>query len=109
VLLRHVTDPLRPHLGTWWEPPEDDGPRAGVRPGPCVWVYGRRERVHVAWLDDPAAPRAAPVAHAGVLGDRWWTLDELAASDERFAPARLPALVPAVVRGEYGAAPLVLR
>ena len=125
VLLLHVTDGRT----TWWEPPGDvaEGPEtpaetlrrvlrddaavaSGVRAGPCVWVsrHGRREtRWHVAWLDDPNAPGAAPVTRT-TLGARWWTLDELATSGETFRPERLPALAPAVVRGEYGAEPVVL-
>jgi hypothetical protein len=104
VLLLHVTDPARPRRGTWWEVPLRDEAGDGVRLGPCVWVR-RRERFHVAWLDDPAAPRARVAPREALLGERWWTLDELAGSDETFDPAAFPALVPAVVRGEYGAAP----
>ena len=33
-----------------------------------------------------------------VAGMRWWTLDELEASDELFAPRRLPELVAALLR-----------
>lgn len=124
VLLLHVTD----GAATWWEPPGDVAERgetpeatllrvlrdeanvaSGVRAGPCVWASrGRREqRWHVAWLDDPNAPGAAPVT-ATTLGARWWTLDELAGSAETFRPAALPSLAPAVVRGEYGAEPVCL-
>ena len=124
LLLLHVTD----GTASWWEPPggeplpgedtvtavarvlrEETGVAARV--GPCVWVrrsgglLRRVERFHVAWLDDPSAPRAEVAERAQVLGERWWTLDELAASDEAFAPAALPALAPAVVRGDYGATP----
>jgi hypothetical protein len=106
VLLLHVTDPRRPARGTWWEVPLRD--EAGdVRLGPCVWLR-RRERFHVAWLDDPAAPRAEVPARAALLGERWWTLDELAGSDETFDPPALPVLAPAVVRGEYAAPPVDL-
>ncbi|HEX8004502.1 MAG TPA: NUDIX domain-containing protein [Mycobacteriales bacterium] len=119
VLLLHVTD----GTSRWWEAPGEVAERgetpehtllralrdeaavaSGVRAGPCVWLRaGRREtRWHVAWLDDPNAPGAAPVTRT-TLGARWWTLDELASSGETFRPERLPALVPAVVRGEYGA------
>jgi ADP-ribose pyrophosphatase YjhB (NUDIX family) len=126
VLLLHVTDGAT----TWWEPPgdvahrgedatatllrvlrEDTRVERGVRVGPCVWVSaGRRpERCHVAWLDDPNAPGAdaAPIT-ATTLGARWWTLDELAETGETFRPDRLPALAPAVVRGEYGTEPVTL-
>jgi hypothetical protein len=106
LLLVHVTDGRT----SWWEAPlrEDTGLTARV--GPCVWErrarWRRTERFHVAWLDDPHAPRARVAERERVLGERWWTLDELAHSTERFDPARLPALAPAVVRGEYGATPL---
>lgn len=122
LLLLHVTDGRT----AWWEAPGDTqargetpsdallralrdeaGVAGGVRPGPCVWTLreGRTEtRWHVAWLDDPTAPGAAPVTDT-TLGARWWTLDELATSDETFRPPHLPALAPVVVRGDYGADP----
>jgi hypothetical protein len=125
VLLLHVTDGAT----TWWEAPGDAPERGeapagtvlrvlrddaavanGVRVGPCVWVARtalRETRWHVAWLDDPNAPGAAPVTRT-TLGARWWTLDELASSGETFRPERLPALAPVVVRGEYGPEPLSL-
>ena len=127
LLLLHVTD----GSATWWEPPggpalpreasavaalrvlrEETGLTA--RAGPCVWVRERGglvrhvERFHVAWVDDPAAPRARVAERERVLGERWWTLDELARSADAFDPVALPALAPAVVRGEFGAAPLPL-
>ncbi|HVF06266.1 MAG TPA: NUDIX domain-containing protein [Frankiaceae bacterium] len=124
LLLLHVTD----GTASWWEPPGGEplpGEDAAVavarvlaeetgltaRVGPCVWVRRSRgllrrvERFHVAWLDDPNAPRAHVAERDRVLGERRWTLDELATSDERFDPPALPALAPAVVRGEYGATP----
>jgi 8-oxo-dGTP pyrophosphatase MutT (NUDIX family) len=138
VLLLHVADPARPERGAWWELPggglkrgetsaaaalrelrEETGIERGVRIGPCVWTreldlpftpLRQVERIHVAWLDDPTAPRSElamdVTERAGLLGERWWTLDELAASDEVFYPRRLPALMPAVVRGEYGPDPV---
>jgi hypothetical protein len=35
-----------------------------------------------------------------ILGSRWWTADELATTDERFFPRRVPALLPRVLAGE---------
>ena len=127
LLLLRVTDGAT----TWWEPPGGDpvpreDPATAVarvlreetgltaRVGPCVWerrsggLVRRVERYHVAWLDDPAAPRALVPERRDVLAERWWTLDELAATAERLDPARLPALAPAVVRGEYGGVPVRL-
>lgn len=112
VLLLHVTDGVT----SWWEPPAEplrDEVGLTARAGPCVWVRERRrglvrsvERYHVCWLDDPAAPRAQVAERQRVLGERWWTLDELASADERFDPPDLPVLAPAVVRGEYAAEPV---
>jgi ADP-ribose pyrophosphatase YjhB (NUDIX family) len=123
VLLLHVADPPRP--GSWWQLPggtprrresapdaclrllrEETGIDRGVRAGPCVWERAR-ERTYVAWLDEPGAPRAdaVPAAVGTRLGERWWTLDELTATTERLEPPRLPALAPAIVRGEYGLLP----
>jgi hypothetical protein len=101
LLLDHVHDPDDPARGTWWElPPLAEVIGDGVRVGPCVWRGGDVE-YRVAWLDDPAAPHAQPVGLPARLGERWWTLDEIAASAETFDPPVLPALAPAVVRGDY--------
>jgi hypothetical protein len=35
-----------------------------------------------------------------ILGQRWWSLAELAASTERFFPRSLPVLAPVVLAGE---------
>jgi hypothetical protein len=37
---------------------------------------------------------------------RWWTVDEIAASDEWFAPRGIAALLPAVLRGQCPAEPI---
>jgi TDG/mug DNA glycosylase family protein len=91
--------------------------------GPLVWTRlhewgdlnprwdGQRERTYL--VRTPAfepAPRftAAELAAEHVVGIRWWTPAELAASRERFAPARLPALVAALVRDGPPPEPLAL-
>jgi 8-oxo-dGTP diphosphatase len=84
-----------------------------VELGPWIW---RREHVFPFWdgswdgqveryvlVRTPAfepAPRFTPeeLAAEFVTGMRWWTPEELAASDELFAPRRLPELVAALVR-----------
>jgi TDG/mug DNA glycosylase family protein len=75
--------------------------------GPCIWVrefvfpfgeqwYRQTERIHVARV---AAAELAPaftpeqLLAEGVHEHRWWTLEEIEASNERFAPRRLGRLV----------------
>ncbi|HKS56717.1 MAG TPA: NUDIX domain-containing protein [Steroidobacteraceae bacterium] len=41
-----------------------------------------------------------------VLGGEWWSLEEIAASDERFYPKSLARLLPAFLRGEALEEPL---
>lgn len=74
--------------------------------GPEVWTRehlfellggfdGQREHFHVV-----RCARFEPLGtpDADVTERRWWTLAELAATDERFAPRRLPELVAALLR-----------
>ena len=37
---------------------------------------------------------------------RWWSMDEIAASEDIFVPRRLAALLPPILRGEYPGAPI---
>jgi hypothetical protein len=43
-----------------------------------------------------------------VKGHRWWTLDEIRASREIFAPRRLPELVEPLLRGVMPDAPVAV-
>lgn len=38
-----------------------------------------------------------------IAGHRWWTAEEVAASSDIFVPRQLPALLPAIVRGQFPA------
>ena len=84
-----------------------------VELGPWIWTRehvfpfldgrwdGQAERFVL--VRSPAfepAPRftVEQLAAEFVAGMRWWTLDELEASDELFAPRRLPELVAALLR-----------
>jgi 8-oxo-dGTP pyrophosphatase MutT (NUDIX family) len=80
--------------------------------GPVLWTQestfefrGTRHwsRCHgrvVRTTPDAFSPLALTDDEQGsILGQRWWTLEELAGSDERFFPRELPALVPQVLAG----------
>ena len=72
--------------------------------GPCVWTrehvfhwaehYIRQvERYYVVRVDSPVVAPQIDLAAEDVHELRWWTLAEIAASQEQFAPSRLGALV----------------
>jgi 8-oxo-dGTP pyrophosphatase MutT (NUDIX family) len=77
--------------------------------GPCVWTRehwfaelgerwgGQTERIYLLRTEtfEPAPRLDLAAEHVDEV--RWWTLDELAAAVEEFAPRRLPALLRDVV------------
>ena len=87
--------------------------------GPCVWTRRHlfelqdltldlRERYFVVRLD-----AAHATTDAGLLEEerdfiheyRWWTVEEIAASQDWFAPRRLAALLPPILAAEYPSLP----
>lgn len=75
--------------------------------GPCIWTRehwfadmhgwgGQAERIHLVRTDafEPA-PEWSPeqLASEGIVEQRWWTLEELEASETIFAPRRLADLL----------------
>jgi len=56
---------------------------------------GQREHFHVVRVESFEASGTPDV---DVVERRWWTATELAASEERFAPRRLPELLAALLR-----------
>jgi 8-oxo-dGTP pyrophosphatase MutT (NUDIX family) len=87
--------------------------------GPCIWTqhvefefgglhFDSNERIHVAWCDGGEyAPRHLEYLEAAAfLGARWWTLDELLASEEPVLPTRLREFLPPIVRGELPDEPI---
>lgn len=92
---------------------EETGIRAEV--GPCVWLRRHRytwadrlhdqyERYFVAHTDQTII--RPQMRDTYVVGHRWWSLDELTKSTATFTPRKLPALLPAVLRGDCPNAPI---
>ena len=69
-----------------------------------------RERYFLVRLPDDRIDtgRLAETEDNPVLGTRWWTLDELAATGDRIEPAGLAELVRAILSGERPEAPVAL-
>jgi TDG/mug DNA glycosylase family protein len=79
----------------------------GFELGPCVWTRehwfpevpgwgGQAERIYLVRTGpfEPAPEwTAEQLAGEGIGGQRWWTIEELAAADAVFAPRRLPDLL----------------
>ena len=94
---------------------EESGLRDAA-PGPCVWTRahwfagmpahgGQEERIHFVRVRgfEPVPESPEALAAEGVVAQRWWTLDELEASAESFAPRRLPGLLRELL--EHGPTP----
>lgn len=88
--------------------------------GPCIWTqyvefdfamyhFKSDERIHVAYTEhaqewDPQGLEALEVA---AFDDaRWWTLEELLASDVATLPARLREFLPDIVAGNLPEEPI---
>lgn len=110
---------------------EGEAPEAGARRelreetgidaelGPCVWTRSHTFRFGGAWLEQRERFYLVRVASIEVNGDglepqeriamtahRLWSVAEIAASSEWFAPRRLAELLPPLVRGELPSAPI---
>lgn len=87
--------------------------------GPCIWVqhvefdfggyhFDQDEYIHVAWCDggDYAPLGLEALEAAAFRGGRWWTLDELEASEVPLLPPRLRELLPPILRGDLPDPPI---
>jgi len=87
--------------------------------GPCVWLrehvfnwngraYRQRERFYLLRVDAHEVDRSGNDAQElQVLEEfRWWTLSELEASEETFAPRRLPFFLAPLLAGEIPGHPI---
>lgn len=88
-------------------------PGAGF--GPCVWTrtidirYGqRRFRQHERYYPLRLDASRPPIDTGGMLDyevtdlaeHRWWSAEQITASEARFAPSRLAALLPTLLNGQ---------
>jgi 8-oxo-dGTP pyrophosphatase MutT (NUDIX family) len=91
----------------------------GVKLGPCVWrreiefcsrgrVIRQRERFYVARVEvfEPRPAQVEADELATILGQRWWTVEEIEGSRQRFGPRRLGPLLRDLLRGGWPAQPL---
>jgi len=87
-------------------PPAAVGPLLWTQTAGFTWRRERHEARHEARVARLSAPLVVqPVAftegeQGTILGQRWWTVEEVAASSGRFFPRNLPALLPRLLAGE---------
>lgn len=90
-----------------------------AEPGPCVWLRRHAVRIGERWIEQreryflTRVPRIdvdranhTALERAAMREHRLWSVDEIAASREWFAPRRLAELVPPLARGDLPAAPV---
>ena len=91
--------------------------------GPCVWtrrhvlrflregpILDLDERYFVVRVDDIAVTltNGTDWERQAVTNHHWWSLDELAHAEERFAPRCLLDVLPPILAGDYPPEPLVI-
>jgi len=89
--------------------------------GPVVWVrdtafrfegvdYAQQEHFHLARVTSATVDTGGfnKIEQRSVVGHRWWSTAELAATTEVVYPAELAELLPALLAGEVPDPPLVL-
>lgn len=92
-----------------------------VELSPCVWTRTHVWSFNGTWVDSRerffvARTPLFEVRHmqledyeVGLLEHhRWWTVDEISASEDRFAPGEFAALLPLLLEGRYPDEPLVV-
>jgi 8-oxo-dGTP pyrophosphatase MutT (NUDIX family) len=82
----------------------------GITPplGPCVWTREVIFAFHGVWIDqrerwfvthvDGLDPTAVPLGDVGTSQARWWSVEELASTDEELAPSALAVHLECLLR-----------
>lgn len=88
-----------------------------VHLGPCVWFRqhqyiwngkpaGQFEKFFVARAISAQVKIAGQNLDSYITGHRWWSMAELSASQEEFAPRRVAQLLESVLRGDFPKEPM---
>lgn len=93
-------------------------------PGPCIWVrephlwyfraqdiwYRSIERYYLVRVDRPEVTidRWTELEIQVISRYHWWSLEEMAASDDLFVPRRLAELLPPILAGDVPLEPLAV-
>jgi 8-oxo-dGTP pyrophosphatase MutT (NUDIX family) len=129
-------DPSRSSLLHYWVPPgggvkegetfeeaarrelEEETGIVTAEIGPCIWIRElhllykgelvlHHERYLVAWLREPIENLRNRTSEA-IKAHRWWSVPEMAASDDTFLPRGLAELLAPVIEGRIPPEPLVI-
>jgi ADP-ribose pyrophosphatase YjhB (NUDIX family) len=87
--------------------------------GPCVWVrtfpferrgvrYEKRERFYICRVARFEIDATPDLDREGVLGYRWWSVDEIEASPEVFVPRALGRLLRTLLSDEPSGHPIAV-
>lgn len=88
--------------------------------GPVIWTqhvefdfggyhFDQNEVIHVAWTSqrELKQPQGLEALEAlAFQGSKWWTMEEVAGSEEPFLPPRLPELLGPIVAGDLPNPPI---
>ena len=88
--------------------------------GPCIWTqyvefdfamyhFKSDERIHLAEIEKRTAwdPKGLEALEAAAFEEgRWWSLDDLLASEEQTLPERLREFLPQIVAGDLPLSPI---
>jgi len=88
--------------------------------GPCIWTqyvefdfamyhFKSDERIHLAETEESAEwdPKGLEALEAAAFEEgRWWTLEDLLASEEQTLPERLREFLPQIINGDLPESPI---